>query len=530
MSQHQSFVVRSPNRRNPRLTKASSSFHPMFEPLEDRTAPALDFWQAPAAVSADWSVAADWSLQAPPGPNDIGVFDAVSSVTPCKVSSSTSCSGVIFSANLPANSPDYLLTVSSVLQLQTLTVKARTAGGGNEIWINSGAEIDIYSNLDFSGGNIAGSLNSALAVLAPSPGPATAHVAGAMSSAADPPTLSAPLILGYPNNDGGQPGGGLTNGTVTLDFNGVAGQPLNVGPNAVIEVNAGATFTFDDQPLPGMQTAFAINNTVMGGNQTIYVNDGGVMSSDGQVARTVAMGVSVEGFSRVGIGGRFNVTGGRIFGVTGQNISGRGLSDAGTVRVTGALAVDYGATINGGALIVIGSVTLGTNAASAASTVDGGGLIDIATGALTSHGGLTINNGNLDVSGSPANNPATITVDAGNAFTFLQGNIQLTLGMSFGVLDVNGTFTASGGTITDRFNSAANFGRIRVNGDVNLSSSCLFSVTDVGLPTGSYEWPAFTWTRVRNGAMTISWTFSDVSATYIWDDTNKQLVFMETIP
>jgi hypothetical protein len=110
-----------------------------------------------------------------------------------------------------------------------------------------------------------------------------------------------------------------------------ATQPLVVTGNALIQVNAGATINFNDVPLPGNTTVQAVINAD-GRTESIYVESGESVYSDGNWERVVGMGVSI--YSGTPDTAILQVDAGNAskpLDFTGQNIGGVGLVTTGGI-------------------------------------------------------------------------------------------------------------------------------------------------------------------------------------------------------
>src|SRR5260370_9847838 len=193
------------------------------------------------------------------------------------------------------------------------------------------------------------------------------------------------------------------------------------------------------------------------------------------------------------------------------------------------MIVEKGASLNGGTVTVNAEaiLTLGENAGSPASTMGWDTTFNLLAGDLIAPGGFNMSNGLLRT--AAGRNLSIITVDGGNAFQLSGGTIEVTSG-GIGELEIDGTFTATGGTIQDDVDtSTGDFGIITVKGDVNLSTQCAFSTQDEAMPPQSWPgraWNLFSWTGTRTGTFSVDlapdWT-------WFWDDTNKQLVYVKLV-
>jgi hypothetical protein len=502
--------------------RCKNRYWPRLEALEERVVPDADYWQPAAGqASANWNVDGNWSLLRQPGNNDDAILDASRSTVPCVLPASANAGpqSVTLISDLPANYSSFVLTVAGTLQTPTLTINAR-AGGSNDIDIASAGQITVSSasgnnTMNWYGGTITGS--GTLTVSAVVNHIADLYVWG--SSSTDLPTLGAPLQL-----SSALPGAGA----VLMDFADRPVQPLVVTGNASITVNNNATLQFDGQPLPGNTSVTAISNGDSG-TETISVEPGGTVTSDGQYLRTVGMGLYIAAATGTTTAtvtvdaGPNNQMGALQFTGTAGNYGYGLVTNGGSVNVNGAMTVNNSADLNGGTLAVAsgGTLTLGQTANSSQSFISGG-YLDL-YGTLVAHGGFSINGGTLDASLGVG----TVNMDSGNALVLSSGTITLALvsPVAASGLTVNGTFTASGGMIQDyAFGPTMGaYGKIAVNGNANLSTMCIFSMSD-DQPRGR-EFDVLTWSGTRTGSFTFmlgaNWT-SD------WDDTHKLLKITES--
>jgi hypothetical protein len=444
-------------------------------------------------------------------------------------------SAVVFTSNSPNST---VLTVAGILQTPLFTLKARTAGAGSEVSIAQGGTIAVTNTLYFSAGNISGA--GTLLVPNPQAQGTTAYVlVGATqdSNANDMPTLGALLQLGGAlpgaggggagaGQDGGGPGGGggVGAGNVLMEYDSAPGQPVAAQPlvvvgSAAITVNANARIEFDGLPLQRGNIATAIG-TGDAGTETITVNNGGVVHSDGAYERTVAMGVQLN------IGG--TVTGdlpagqetGSALHFTGEVLPQCGLQETGgTLVVQGAVTFDQGADISGGTVqLSNGTLTLGQIAASPPSYLTGGTISLAAT--LVAHGGFNMSGGTLDASGAPDPDkaPHAITMDAGNVFQLSGGTIFITQSRSaVGYLSITGNFLASGGLIVDNVSTVGEIaGLFEVFGNATLSEQCTWVTQDVAPQAGqSTVWALFDCTGAGSGSFSF---FLPTGWTYWWNN------------
>lgn len=508
---------------------------------------------------APWFRDTNWSLGRYPRSTDDAIFDGTRSTYLCTLTGNTaSPASVTFAANLPANAETPILEVNSTLQTATLTLNARTAGGGSEVTIASGANIVVAGTMNFSGGNISGSVTGTLYVTTTDNGNGNGvlHVNG--TNANDRPTLGVPLVLG-----GAGTGTGMNDpvGTVTMDYSGIAAQPLVVSANASITVYGRSTINFDSLPLQGNTIATAISNSD-GLTETIWVEAGGTVNSDGNYERVVGMGLKIYGGNMPNGNGSAVVrawagNASAALDFTGQYTTGIGLyTMGGLLQVDGAMTFDKQASLNGGNVVVANGATLtfGQVVTSPPSVMTGDTIFDLhrngtlvthggfnmsggtlnQTGTLTAHGGFNLSGGTLDTAGSNDNNPATITMDAGDVFQLSSfGEIKIPAnptGEEGAALTINGNFTSTGGTIFASVDtSQQSQGTFYVVGNVNLSTQSVLRTDDLAWanPVANPEqrWTLFSWTGTRTGAFTIDLT--PTGWTSEWDDTNKALRFYE---
>ena len=259
-------------------------------------------------------------------------------------------------------------------------------------------------------------------------------------------TLNQATISGGTINDftPGSPAlGGLINVTGNSRID--SGAKLN---NGAVTVQSGQTLTLDNVTVTG--TSFTDSGTVLvDGSATLTLNqatiDGGTVTNTGSTIDLIGTDVLKNG--HLGNSGQINVSG------TGNALDKETITNTGNIDVSGALTIDQVSTLDntGGSITVDFTGTLTLNQA----TISGGTINDFTPGS-PALGGLINVTGNSTINGGAMLNNGAVTVQNGQTLTL--DNVTVT-GTSFTdsgtvLVDSGATLTLNsatitGGTVTD---------------------------------------------------------------------------------
>ncbi len=218
-----------------------------------------------------------------------------------------------------------------------------------------------------------------------------------------------------------------------------AGQNVQIQDGDILSFDAGAT------------------NVTLG---TLDIGVGSIVQVvTGKTLAASIVTVSNNGILRTSGTGVFNASGSISIGSSGS------LSILGGGSITAASVAASSATVSAaaaGTYTVTGLISAGTFNTNTAATITCGSLT---VGAGTSSGALTVNNGNLTVTGSILFNSQNVNVTNGNL-----------------VINSGGYFTNSGNTVTL---GATTGGILDITGGAGISSGSVFNCKSISLKNGS---------------------------------------------
>jgi hypothetical protein len=359
---------------------------PCVEALDQRVVPSADIWIASGTAPVSWDTPAAWSLGAAPRAGDDVLLrtDAQGSGSaPVTLGHATP---LLNSVTLDGSWAGTLtLQTDGQLNAHVITLDARTHTG-DEILLDAGTEVHSDMALELSGGSIAG------AGLVQAEG--SIQVNGI--SMIDPPTLGAQL----------QVGDGIASTTMTFAQGAV---PLVVVGAGNIGVNSNASVIFDPLPSSGETVAVVSRDQA---SHAMTVNGGFVQGGESG-EQLVALGVVVNS----------GVLEADTLHFTGTNGDGDGLTvNGGQVIILGSLSFDGGVRIVGGQVDVADGATLeaGTAAAPVASSLSGAGDLRL-EGTFLSHGDFVMSGGVLETMGSA---DSRIVLDPGDTYFLMGGTVD----------------------------------------------------------------------------------------------------------
>jgi autotransporter-associated beta strand protein len=258
-------------------------------------------------------------------------------------------------------------------------------------------------------------------------------------------------------------------GTVGTTLNG--GGILQVGNNSAL--GAGDLSTAASSTLQaGAAGVTLANNILLGAGSTIVDNNGNNFTLNGLVSG--GGNLTKIGGNILTLGGANTYSGGTTVngGFVGVTTGGASAGSAGSLGIVPSSVVPANVTLNGGGLLGTTTLTLNTNRG---ITLTGTGLLDAASGASFTVGGIIAGNNGITVN-SGAGDIGTVSLAAANTFngTATVSNGALQLGNAFALQ--NSTLNLNGGTLDFNTFTAATIGALSGSQNLNLTNASAAAV------------------------------------------------------